>query len=350
MSNVLVLNSGSTSVKYKLFAADETELAGGQFAEKDFKSNIKQLLRQVVAFGDIEAVGHRVVHGGWQFSRPTIVTSAVMNELSELNYLAPLHNPHNLAGIEAVADFLPQAPQIAVFDTGFFSELPDQAKTYALPRDIASKYHIRRYGFHGLSHEYAMGEASAQLGKKTDKINLVSCHLGGGSSVAAIKQGRPVDISNGYTPAEGLMMQTRTGDIDPGLVIELMYLLPGEINEDKVGEVYRLINEESGWKGLTGGICDFRDLLREVSLGQPAALAAFDVFTYRIAKYIGAYYAVLEGAVDAIVFTGAIGAGNPATRQAVMRKLRHLSSLPILAINTNEELNIARKVKLTIAR
>ncbi len=350
MSNILVINSGSTSVKYKLFAPDETELAGGQFAEREFKSSIKQLLRQVVAHGEISAVGHRVVHGGWQFTSPTLVTGPVMEELAELNYLAPLHNPHNLAGIEAVGDFLPQAPQVAVFDTGFFSDLPDQARTYALPRDIASKYHIRRYGFHGLSHEFIVGEAATHLGKKPEKVNLISCHLGGGSSVAAIRQGRPVDISNGYTPAEGLMMQTRTGDIDPGLIIELMYLLPGEVNEDKVAEVYRIINEESGWKGLTGGICDFRDLLREVSLGQPAAQAAFDVFTYRIAKYIGAYYAVLEGAVDAIVFTGAIGAGNPATRQAVMRKLRHLAALPILAINTNEELNIARKVKSVVTR
>lgn len=350
MSNILVINAGSTSVKYKLFDGNEVELAQGQYAEKDFKSSIKQLLRQVVSHGDIGAVGHRVVHGGWQFSRPTLITAAVMEELAELNYLAPLHNPHNLAGIEAVSDFLPQAAQVAVFDTGFFSDLPDQAKTYALPAEIVQKHHIRRYGFHGISHEYVMTEAARELGKKVEKINLISCHLGGGSSVAAIRQGKPVDISNGYTPTEGLMMQTRTGDIDPGLLIELLYLLPGEINEDKVGDLYRLINQESGWYGLTGGICDFRDLLREVSLGQPKAQAAFDLFTYRIAKYIGAYYAVLEGAVDAIVFTGAIGAGNPLTRQAVMRRLRHLSALPVLAIATNEELNIARKVKLVAAR
>jgi len=350
MANILVINAGSTSVKYKLFDENEVELAGGQFAEKDYKSSIKQLLRQVVSFGDISGVGHRVVHGGWQFARPVLVDDSVMKTLAGLNYLAPLHNPHNLAGIEAVADFLPQVAQVAVFDTGFFSDLPEHAKTYALPNELIAEHHIRRYGFHGISHEFVLTETSKELGKKIEKLNVISCHLGGGCSVAAIKQGKPVDISSGYTPVEGLVMQTRTGDIDPGLIIELLQLLPGEINADKVVNLYRIINEESGWKGLTGGICDFRDLLREVSLGQPKAQAAFDVFVYRIAKYIGAYHSVLEGAVDAIVFTGAIGAGNPMTRQAVMRRLRHLNTLPVLVIIANEELTIARKVKQVIAR
>lgn len=349
MSNILVINAGSTSIKYKVFDAEEKQLSEGELAEiKDYDKALKQLLRRIINLGEIKAVGHRVVHGADKFVQPILINEEVLAELEKLNYLAPLHNPYNLAGIRAAVNFLPEVPHMAVFDTAFYSTLPEEARIYALPRKIFEELKLYRYGFHGASHEFALVEAARILDKKVDKINLISCHLGGGCSITAVKNGRAIDTSMGYTPLEGLVMMSRAGDLDPGAVIELIRRLPGEISAAKVESVYDLLNHDSGIKGLTEGSGDFKELLSQVSLGQKKAVGAFNLFVYRLIKYIGAYWSALEGRLDAVVFTGAIGAGNPLTRNRVIKKLKFLGEVPFLAVKTNEELMIFRKVKQLI--
>lgn len=364
MSNILIINSGSTSIKYKLFDENENEIKGGEFAGVDnHEKAIKNILREAGEWANIAAVGHRVVHGGDAFSSPVLVDEKVMEKLEAFNCLAPLHNPYNLAGIKAVKNYLPEIKQIAVFDTAFYADLPEVAREYALPEEIREKYKIRRFGFHGISHRFAMEEAARELGKPVDKIhpmksrlsggsqsefygvNLISCHLGGGWSVTAVKNGKAIDTSMGWTPMEGLIMMTRAGDLDPGIVIELIKRSPSYLGDEKCEEVYDLLNHKSGIKGLAGGINDYQKLLRELTLGNKKAKLAFDSAIYRLSKYIAAYWAVLGGKVDAVVFTGAIGAGNPITRNEVMRKLKCLGDIPALAVKTNEELAIMREVK-----
>ncbi|MEI7497725.1 MAG: acetate kinase [Candidatus Falkowbacteria bacterium] len=349
MPNTLVLNAGSTSIKYKLFDEVEKELAQGQVnTVKDYPSSFKQILRQVIKFGEISLVGHRVVHGGWRFTEPTIIGQTELADLAEFNHLAPLHNPYNFEGIKVAMEFLPESKNVAVFDTGFFAELPDEAKTYAIPNKVSEQYHLRRYGFHGISHNYAMLNAAEIFNIKLHSLNLISVHLGGGCSVAAIKRGKAIDISNGFTPNEGLIMMSRSGDIDSGLVLELLRLLPGTINAEKVEALNHLLNYESGIKGLSPRDHDFVELLRSVSLSQSAATRAFNLFVYRIVKYVGAYWAVLGGDVDGIVFTGAIGAGQAQTRNAIMRRLKFLSGIPTIVIKPNEELLIARQARTIV--
>lgn len=346
MGNILVLNAGSTSIKYKLFDETEKQLICDEFIEvEDYEKAMKELLRKIINHGEIVAVGHRVVHGGDKFRQPLLLTPENIMELEQYNHLAPLHNPYNLAGIRAAMSFLPQVPQVAIFDTAFYAELPEVARSYALPRKLSESHKLHRYGFHGASHEYVMQEAAKNLGKKIEKLNLITCHLGGGCSVTAIKNGRPIDTSMGHTPLEGLVMISRSGDIDPGLIIKLIKELPGEINEKKIDEVQHLLNSESGILGMTGNIRDFKELLRQVSQGQPAACAAFELFTYRLSKYIGSYWIALGGKLDAIIFTGSIGSGNPLTRTTVAKLVKSLGKVPIMAIETNEELLIARKVR-----
>jgi len=344
--SILVINSGSTSLKYKLFSEAEKEIKHHEFIDiTNHEQALKNALREIGDLSDIKAVGHRVVHGGDKFFKPSLVNEAILSKLKEFNDLAPLHNPYNLAGIKAASGFLPEIPQVAVFDTAFFVDLPEVAQFYAIPRKLSLEHKIRRYGFHGISHEFVTAEAACQLRKEKNKVNLITCHLGGGWSIAAIKKGKPVDTSMGWTPMEGLVMMTRSGDLDPGIVIELLKMSPSHLGDEKCQDVYNLLNHQSGIKGLVSGINNYQELLKEVSLGNQEAKLAFAIAIYRLLKYIGAYWAVLEGNVDAIVFTGAIGAGNPMTRNQVMDKLRFLSDVPVMAIKTNEELMIARRVR-----
>jgi len=369
--SILVINSGSTSLKYKLFNDNEKEVKQGYLTEiKDIERALKNALREIGDLREIKAVGHRVVHGGDRFIMPTLVDDAVLSELEKFNDLAPLHNPYNIAGIKAARDFLPNIPQIAVFDTAFFADLPEVARTYALPVQVIQKHKIKRYGFHGISHQFVAQEAARQLNIEINKINLISCHLGGGWSIIVIKNGKPIDTSMGWTPMEGLVMMTMAGDLDPGIVVELFKksaraeeakpIIEGEVykprlqlsacdNTDVIKNVYNLLNYESGLKGLSGGSANYQDLLKEMSFGNNDAKLAFDVAIYRLAKYIGAYWSVLQGNVDAIIFTGAIGAGNPITRNAVIAKLKFLGDIPVLTIKTNEELMIAREARRVIS-
>ncbi|MFH1255617.1 MAG: acetate/propionate family kinase, partial [bacterium] len=329
--SILVINSGSTSIKYKLFAEDESEIKSGCVGIADnYSSALKMVFRNAGDLSDLTAVGHRVVHGGHEFSKPIAVNQDNFFALEKFNDLAPLHNPYNLVGIKESLEYLPQIKQVAVFDTAFYSGLPETAKLYALPLEISEKYKIYRYGFHGISHQYAMLESAKTLKIEVRKINLITCHLGGGWSITAIKNGKPIDTSMGMTPLEGLAMMTRVGDIDPGIIFKLLKEMPAE-------NLYDLLNKQSGIKGLSG-VDDFKELLRLVSSGNKRANLAFDIAIGRLVKYIGAYWTQLEGNVHAIVFTGAIGAGNPMTRNQVMKKIKCLGKLPMLAVETGEEL------------
>ena len=350
--SILVINSGSASLKYKLFDSADKEIGAGSFTKvKSLEQALKSALRQISNLQEIEAVGHRLVHGGDKFIKSTIVDDKVLSELEQFNDLAPLHNLSNLAGIKAAREFLPNLPQVAVFDTAFYANLPEVAQTYALPIQISQKYKIKRYGFHGLSHQFIMEEAMVKLSLK-NQPNFITCHLGGGWSVTAIKNGKPVDTSMGWTPLEGLVMMTRSGSLDPGIVVELLKHKaaesPAENLTTAAEKIYNLLNYESGLKGLSGGIGDYQSLLKEMSLGDRRAKLAFDVAIYNLAKYIGAYWSVLEGRVDAIIFTGAIGAGNPITRNKTMARLKFLGDIKVMAIPANEELMIAREVKQII--
>lgn len=352
MGNILALNTGSTSIKYKLFDQDYNELSSDVIEHvDDYDSVIKKILRQITNSGEISAVGHRIVHGGEVFFEPTVLNDKIIQELEKNNSLAPLHNLYNLAGVKAAISFLPEIPQVGIFDTAFYASLPEYAKNYALPKKIINGSKIHRYGFHGISHEYSMNEAARKSDIKPEKLNMISCHLGGGSSVAAIKNGKPIDISSGYTPTEGLMMMTRTGDLDPGVVIELMRSQSIENENDKniADQIRDLINKDSGIKGLCG-IDDYRELIKQVSLGNEDACLAFEMFIYRIIKYIGSYWFALGGKVDVISFTGAIGAGHPLTRETIMRRLKFLGKVDFLSIQPNEELMIAAKTKTFIER
>jgi acetate kinase len=342
--SILVINCGSSSLKYKIFDEQENELGQGLVSRPDsVEAALKIALREISDLAEIRAVGHRVVHGGDEFSGPVVVDDQILARLTEYNHLAPLHNPYNLLGIKIAREFLPDLPQLAVFDTAFYADLPEVAATFALPREFREKFKIKKYGFHGLSHNYAMLEAAKKLNKPAGKINLISCHLGGGWSVTAVKQGRPLDTSMGMTPLGGLVMMTRPGDLDPGVVIELIKGADALLTEDRCEEVYNLLNHQSGLKGLSG-LDDYQKLLKEVSLGNRQAELAFKLAVYQLIKQIGAYWTVLAGRLDALVFTGAIGAGHPMTRQAVMAGLKHLAEIPLFAIKTDEELMIAREV------
>lgn len=351
MDNILVINAGSTSVKYKVFNLEEKQLVEGKIeAITDYQEAFKQILRRIINLGEIKIVGHRVVYGGELFKEPILIDDNILAELEKYNRLAPLHNPYNLAGIKAAQSYLPETAQVAVFDTSFYSKLPREARLYALPKKIIAEHKIYRYGFHGTSHEFAAQEAAKALGKKNEEVNLISCHLGGGSSITAVKRGRAIETSMGFTPNEGLVMMTRSGDLDSGAVIELIKSLPGEINNEKIDFIYQLLNSQSGIKGLTEGVDNFQDLIKRFSLGQADSLEAFNLYIHRLIKYIGAYWFLLEGKVDALVFTGAVGAGNPLTRNSIIKRLKFLGDLRVLTVKTNEELMIARQIKKFITR
>jgi len=350
MSNkesILVLNAGSTSLKYKLFNIKNFEILKqenfnnlGQGKKNHLQAFIS-ILRSIGDLTNIKIVGHRVVHGGQKFYQPTLINDEIIKELAKFNHLAPLHNPYCLKVIESARAYLSNIPHLAVFDTAFFTTLPLKAKIYAIPIKYYKEDGIQRFGFHGISHQYVAKKAAEKMKKKLEKINLITCHLGGGCSIAAIKQGKAIDTSMGYTPLEGLVMMTRPGDIDSGLILHLI-----ENSNLSEQEVYNLLNYESGVKGLFGsGV--FLELLKAVKKGDKKAKLAFEIFVYHIQKYISAYYGIL-GKVQAVVFTGAIGAGDSYTRRKICQNLNILKNTKILSIPSNEELAIAQECQKLI--
>ncbi len=361
---VLVLNSGSSSVKYRLVQPDTGESLVDGVVERvvDYRAALQQVFDAVSSVGvstdDVMAVGHRVVHGGRQFYRPTLIDDALVAKLDELAPLAPLHNPPAVLGITEARALLPDAPHIAVFDTAFFHDLPAAAAEYAIDRDVAEQWHIRRYGFHGTSHQYVSEQAAQFLGLPLESVNQIVLHLGNGASASAIAGGRPIDTSMGMTPMEGLVMGTRSGDVDPGIIMYLSRTAGMSVEDIDV-----MLNRHSGVSGL-GGATDFRELHKRMDAGDAAAQLAYDVYIHRLRKYIGGYLALLGGA-DVITFTAGVGENDAAVRRDALAGLlalgieldeeRNLSQnrgprristdtspVSVLVIPTNEELAIAR--------
>jgi acetate kinase len=393
---VLVVNAGSSSLKYSLVDGDTGEaLASGLVERIGETSGVvthhgpsgEQRLEQKVASHEdalaavldlftqhgpsldaveLAAVGHRVVHGGDRFAEPARIDDALVEEVRDLVPLAPLHNPANLEGIEVARRLFPDLPQVAVFDTAFHQTLPEHAYTYAVPRAWRDEHRVRRYGFHGTSHAFVSREAARLLGRSPEEVNVIVLHLGNGASAAAVAGGRSVDTSMGLTPLEGLVMGTRSGDLDPALHAHLHRTLGWSLEE-----IDRALNRESGLKGLAGEN-DFRELRRLIDAGDEGAQLAFDVYCYRIRKYVGAYTAVL-GRVDAIVFTGGVGQHAPRVREASLSGLEtwgvevdaerntgatgrepvvvssEASRVAVLVVPTNEEWEIARQA-LSVVR
>ncbi|MGA8546318.1 MAG: acetate kinase [Mycobacterium sp.] len=370
---VLVINSGSSSLKYQLIQPDSgRSLADGiidrigepssPVADHDaaLRTAFGQLSKAGIDLQDcgLAAVGHRVVHGGASFYQPTVIDDAVIGDLKQLSVLAPLHNPPALQGIEVARKMLSDVPHVAVFDTAFFHDLPAAAATYAVDRDLARKWQIRRYGFHGTSHQYVSEQAAAFLDRPLKDLNQIVLHLGNGASASAIAAGRAVDTSMGLTPLEGLVMGTRSGDIDPGVIGYLC-----RAAQMGVDEVESMLNARSGLLGLAGER-DFRRLHEMIESGDKSAQLAYDVFIHRLRKYVGAYLAVL-GRTDVVSFTAGIGEHVASVRRDALTGLAELgieidkqrnaqsakearristdaSPVAILVIPTNEELAIAR--------
>lgn len=346
---LVVLNAGSTSLKYKAFYLPSLSVADeGQFTidtkgkERvlEEKNIVTSLIAKISALGNIKGFAHRVVHGGEHFFEPVVVDKDILAKLKKTFDLAPLHNPHSVSFIALAMKLMPKSKSVAVFDTGFYKDLPDVAKIYPIPYEYFESG-VRRYGFHGISHEFVAGEAAKKLKKPISKCSLITVHLGGGSSITAIKNGKAVDTSMGFTPLEGLTMISRAGDIDPGVIFYLMrkYKMNTKAIED-------LLNKSSGLKGISG-LKDFRDILDAADKDEHKSRLAFDMFVYRIRKYIGSYMGVL-GKVDAVVFTGAIGSGRPQTRNAITAGMPMLKGVKKFAIQTNEELLMAKKASRLI--
>ncbi|WP_402372353.1 acetate/propionate family kinase [Isoptericola rhizosphaerae] len=389
--SVLVLNSGSSSLKYQLvnpvggeaIAAGTVERigeAGGAtgivthtFAGNRTRRELEvpdhgEALRLALDLFDeigprladagIYAVGHRVVHGGAEFSGPAVVDDEVVDRIEALVPLAPLHNPANVQGIRVARELLGDVPHVAVFDTAFFQALPAEAYTYAIDRDVAAAYDVRRYGFHGTSHQYVTGKVARVLGRRVQDLNTIVLHLGNGASASAVRGGVPVDTSMGLTPLEGLVMGTRSGDIDPAVVFHLARNAGMDVDE-----LDTLLNKRSGMLGLAG-VNDFRELRRLIDDGDEDAALAFDVYVHRLRKYVGAYAALL-GRVDVIAFTAGVGENDPVVRAAVCEGLEGFgiavdadrnaarggerivspdwTSTLVMVIPTMEELAIARQ-------
>jgi acetate kinase len=370
---VLVINSGSSSLKYQLVDPDsEASRAGGviqQIGEPssrvaDHEEALRLAFEQLAEAGiDLKscgllAVGHRVVHGGKHFYRPTLLDDARIADLDKLSELAPLHNPPAVQGIKVARKLLPDVAHVAVFDTAFFHDLPAAAATYAINRELAERWEIRRYGFHGTSHRYVSEQVAVFLDRPLDRLNQIILHLGNGDSASAIAGGRPVETSMGLTPLEGLVMGTRSGDVDPGVISYLWRRA-----NMSVDEIESMLNNRSGVWGLAGER-DFRRLQQMIESGDGAAQLAYDVFIHRLRKYIGAYLAVL-GHTDVVTFTAGVGENAAAVRRdavagmeemgIVLDRARNLSNgngprqisaddspIGVLVIPTNEELAIAR--------
>lgn len=313
---VLVLNVGSSSLKYDVYNMDREErLAHGSIARRDSTDTLHAPLAELCGrLGRLDAIGHRVVHGGERLHQPVRLDAQVEALIEECAVYAPLHNPANLAGIRAARERFPDLPQVAVFDTAFHADMPAHAYRYGVPEALYLAHGIRRYGFHGPSHQYMVACAAEQLRTAPEMLRLVTCHLGGGASVAAISGGVSIDTSMGMTPLEGLLMMTRAGDLDPA--IPLLLARQGRT----AAEIDALLNRDSGIAGLTGLGTDFPEVEAAAARGEPAARLALDMFEHRLCKYIGAYVAELGGA-DAIVFTGGIGEHAAGVRERVCAKL-----------------------------
>lgn len=368
--NILVLNCGSSSIKYQFIEAEKRKTLASGGVERvgmsgatltnirhdgdeiriageivDHTSGIEYILAVLLSKNhgviekksDIHAVGHRVVHGGETFSTSVLITNDVTKILRDNIELAPLHNPHNLRGIAACEVNLPGIPQVAVFDTAFHQKMPKRAYLYGIPYSLYLQYKIRRYGFHGMSHRFVAERAAAMLGKDQSALRLITCHLGNGCSMAAIDRGISIDTSMGFTPLEGLLMGTRCGDIDPSVILFVM----GKEGLS-LGEANTLLNKHSGLQGISGVSNDMREIIAEMKNGDKKSTNAFDVFTYRVRKYIGAYAAAMGG-VDAVVFTGGIGENSPDVRAACCTGLEFLGISIDGALNTSlrEERNIS---------
>ena len=337
---ILVLNSGSSSIKYKLFRISEKK---EKFLEKGLLEKIgeglashKDALRSILSNlkSKIDAVGHRIVHGGDRFKKSVLIDKDVIEAVGHFSELAPLHNPPALLTITESMRLLSRIPHVAVFDTAFFQTMPEHAYLYAIPYRFYEKYKVRRYGFHGTSHRYVAYQAARILKRPLDKTRIITCHLGNGCSVAAIKNGKAIDTSMGFTPLEGLVMGTRSGDMDPAIVEYIM-----EKENIDINKVIDLLNKESGLLGLSGISNDMREIIKKEKHSKRARLS-LDIFIYRIKKYIGAYLGIMGG-VDAVVFTGGIGENHP----ALMRKISGgivPKKTRVLVVPTDEELMIAR--------
>ncbi|MGD9141298.1 MAG: acetate kinase, partial [bacterium] len=345
---ILVINSGSSSVKYKFFVTPERKsLAEGQVERIGLSGSLlhhkradgdrvrvgveitdhAQAIDSVIAVlispnhgvitdrSEIDAVGHRIAHGGEKLTESVLITPEVRDEIENCIELAPLHNPHNLRGIDACAELLPGVPQVAVFDTAFHHTIPPEAYVYALPYVLYRRYGLRRYGFHGPSHYYVAGRAADMMGRKIEDLRIITCHLGNGCSMAAVRYGKSIDTSMGFTPLEGLVMGTRCGDIDPATVL---YVMGKE--RLTISEANAMMNKHSGLAGVSGISSDMREIEDEALAGNKRAGLALDIFSYRVRKYIGAYAAAMGG-VDAIVFTGGIGGNSPVVRRKSLEGL-----------------------------
>jgi acetate kinase len=336
---VLVINSGSSSLKYAVVEPDTGTTVADGIIERigdgpvaDHGGALQEAFRQLAESGQpledlgLVAVSHRVVHGGPNLYEPTLVDDALITELELLSALAPLHNPPAVLGIRVAREALPDLPHVAVFDTAFFHDLPPAAATYAIDRDVAARWHIRRYGFHGTSHEYVSRQAAAFLGEPLESLNQIVLHLGNGASASAIAGGRPVDTSMGLTPMEGLVMGTRSGDVDPGIITYLTRTAAMSVED-----VEMMLNKRSGVFGL-GGEIDFRVLHQRIESGDEAARLAYAVYIHRLRKYIGGYLAVL-GATDVVTFTAGVGENDAAVRRDA------LAGMSALGIEVDERLN-----------
>jgi acetate kinase len=324
---ILVLNCGSSSIKYTLYEMTSGEVIHHCVEERvtKYSESLDKIFSELDALlpgglSSVKAVGHRVVHGGRRFRHAHLIDPQVMDGIRSCTHLAPLHNPPNVKGIQFSAHRLPGVHQVAVFDTAFHSRIPPEAHNYALPIEMAKEHRIRRYGFHGISHNYVHDRAVYLCSSCDGGLGIITCHLGNGCSVAAVQDGRCVDTSMGFTPLEGLVMGTRSGDMDPAIVHFLMSPQGGGLTDD---QVHHLLNHESGLKGLSGLSPDVRDLLEARSQGHEGAALALSVFTYRLKKYICAYHGVLAGA-DALVFTAGIGENSPQIRSEALAGLEPL--------------------------
>lgn len=347
---ILILNLGSQTIKWKLFDKNLGLIKQGKVNIKNpkkYKDFLVSELKKIQKTNKtIKLIGHRVVHGGPKLRKPIKITPKALKEIKKYNELAPLHNPFNVLGIETCKKVFSKAKQFAVFDTGFFKDLPEKSKICSLPENLRKKYFIRKYGFHGISHEYVSKQAAQKIKKPFNKLKIITCHLGGGASITAIKNGKAIDTSMGFTPLQGLVMMTRTGDIDPGIILYL---------SKKIGakKLHEILNKKSGIKAICG-LSDMRNVLKAVEKKNPPSLKlrraskkaklALDIFVYSIQKYIGSYFAILNGC-DILVFTGAIGYGSKKIRNMICKNMSILKNTKILAIETNEELAIAQKIK-----
>lgn len=394
---ILVINSGSSSLKYQLFETNYGEVLAKGICERiglsdssiiEFKiddeiivevknlENHKVAIQEVINLltdkengllkdtSEISAIGHRIAHGGDKFSDSVIIDEEVLNVIRECSDLAPLHNPSMVIGIEACREIIPGVPMVAVFDTAFHQTIPQQAYIYALPFEFYEKYRLRKYGFHGTSHKYVAQKAAELLGKPIEELKIITCHLGNGASICAIKNGKSVETSMGFTPLDGLVMGTRSGAIDP-LIFKYLMEKEGMTAED----INILLNKKSGVLGISGVSSDFRDLHASASQGNQRAILAIDIFCYRVKSFIGSYIGIMGG-VDSIVFTGGIGENDGVIRSKILEDMDCLgisidhnkndknrneadissqdAKVKTVVIPTNEELAIAKEVAMKL--